>query len=69
MDQSNCSSDVQQKVLNPMQSFDSEIVNINGTKIQSSNNQRDENRFKLSTFDDLINPLRNDNPFGKLIDL
>lgn len=26
---------------------------------------RDEGRFKLSTFDQLISPLRVDNPFGK----
>lgn len=37
--------------------------------MQVSSSTRDENRFKLSTFDDLINPLRNDNPFGKYIDL
>lgn len=27
---------------------------------------KDENRFRLSTFDQLISPLRVDNPFGKL---
>lgn len=26
---------------------------------------KDENRFKMSTFDQLISPLRVDNPFGK----
>ena len=28
--------------------------------------QRDENRFRLTTFDQLINPLRVDNPFGNI---
>lgn len=32
----------------------------------SSNNafSKDENRFKISTFEELINPLRSDHPFG-----
>lgn len=32
----------------------------------SEANNKDELRFRLSTFDQLISPLRVDNPFGKL---
>jgi hypothetical protein len=28
---------------------------------------KDENRFKFTTFDELINPLRADHPFGKCL--
>jgi hypothetical protein len=31
----------------------------------SALNGRDENRFKFTSFDELINPLRADHPFGK----
>ena len=33
--------------------------------VQPVAGSRDENRFRMSTFDQLISPLRVDNPFGK----